>query len=605
MDEILFLPVPRKIKKESQLCRIPEEARFCIRGIESRQFSFLSNFIKKFTNNKWKQTEKNDAFLLVLCDSKTKIPAQGYNLTISKNSVLLESSDASGAYYGLCTLRQVLMQKGKNLPSFLIEDYPDFQHRGIMIDISRSKVPKIETLYNLVEMLSLLKINQLQLYTEHTFAYKGHEVVWEGKSPMTPEEIRNLDEFCKDRFIELVPNQNSFGHFHRWLQHPQYRNLAEDPDNPYNLCPVDNRSIQLLQDLYAQLLPNFTSKMFNVGCDETSLGVRSAEAIKEKGEGRVYLEFLLKIYETVKKYGRTMQFWGDIIQRHPELIPELPKDLIVLEWGYEGEHPFEKRCEKVAKTGLPFYVCPGTSTWNSISGRTDNCLANLVNASANGIRFGATGFLNTDWGDNGHWQYLPVSYIPFGFGAGVSWCLKSNIDMPVEKTTGLFVFDDPGFSAGYLAYELGMVSSATKVYTTNASLLFISLREPILKPNFNLWMRKEGLINAENQIDKVLQHAKKIGIKNKNERFLVRDEFENAARLLRHACRKGLISVDAYKKGEKPSSVVLKKLTTDAEQIIEEHKRLWLKRNKPGGLEEGVELLKKFTTFSYKELLNS
>ncbi|MCM8788361.1 MAG: beta-N-acetylhexosaminidase, partial [Candidatus Omnitrophica bacterium] len=310
MENLLFLPVPRNIRIEKTICKVPSKPEFCISGIENSERSFLAETIKKTTGNIWKQTEKTTAFLHVVCDKKTKIPPQGYRLVISDKSIRIESSDASGAYYGMCTLKQILIQKKKNLPSLVIEDYPDFKHRGVMIDISRSKVPKTQTLYNLVEMLSSWKINQIQLYTEHTFAYRGHEIVWKGKSPMTPEEIKKLDEFCKEHFVELVPNQNSFGHFHRWLQHPQYRHLAEDPNNPCNLCPIDNRSIQLLEDLYSQLLPNFSSTMFNVGCDETTLGVRSAEDIREKGEGRVYLEFLLKIYELVKKHGRTMQFWG-------------------------------------------------------------------------------------------------------------------------------------------------------------------------------------------------------------------------------------------------------------------------------------------------------
>ena len=67
-----------------------------------------------------------------------------------------------------------------------------------------------------------------------------------------------------------------------------------------------------------------------------------------------------------------MQFWGDIILHKPELIPELPKDVIALNWGYDADHPFEKETRAFADAGVPFYVCPGTSSWLSISGRTDN-----------------------------------------------------------------------------------------------------------------------------------------------------------------------------------------------------------------------------------------
>ena len=107
-----------------------------------------------------------------------------------------------------------------------------------MLDVSRDRVPKQAELLSLVDRLSRLRINQLQLYTEHSFAYAGHEVVWRDASPMTPLEIRELDAHCADRGIELVPNQNSFGHMHRWLQHDAYRELAEKPDDDVPGCPL-------------------------------------------------------------------------------------------------------------------------------------------------------------------------------------------------------------------------------------------------------------------------------------------------------------------------------------------------------------------------------
>jgi len=606
MEEILLLPVPRKINIEKSICRIPSKPGFFISGVE-QNIDFFTNFIKettkKHTGNMWKQTETSpSAFLSVICDSSCGIEHQGYKIIISKNSIKIESSDASGAYYGLCTLKQILMQKNKNLPVLQIYDYPDFSRRGVMIDISRSKVPKMETLYNLIDLLSSWKINEFQLYTEHTFAYKGHEIVWKDKSPVTPEEIRNLDDFCKKRFIDLVPNQNSFGHFQRWLQHPKYKHLAEDPDNPYTLCPTDPGSIELLDELYGQLLPNFSSKYFNVGCDETVIGKRSAPAVKEKGEGRVYLEFLLKIYNLTKKYGKTMQFWGDIVQRHPELIPEIPKDVIVLEWGYESDHPFAYRCKKIKETGIPFYVCPGTSTWNTIAGRTENCLANLINAAQNGLRTGAMGFLNTDWGDNGHWQYLPISYIGFGFGAGVSWCLRTNFDADIKKQTGFFAFDDKSFNAGNLAYEIGSVATATGIHISNTSPLFTSIREDLETPVFTSMIRKTGINNAQNQIKKAMSYLSKTKINNK-EKDIIKEEFKNAARLLEHACKRALLMLEGYETEKNFPEDALKMLVKDAQEIIKTHKKLWLKRNRPGGLEESIELLERFIITAYKKFL--
>src|SRR5581483_2674353 len=320
-------------------------------------------------------------------------------------------------FYGVCTLIQIVEQCDMRLSAMHISDSPDFPNRGVMLDISRDKVPTMETLFELVDLLASWKVNQLQLYTEHTFAYRNHRVVWEHASPMTPQDILELDAYCRARYIELVPNQNSFGHMHRWLRHEEYRHLAEYEEGytdltehwwapaPFGLNPTDPRSVELLREMKDELLPNFSSSHFNVGLDETiDLGLgKSAEEVKARGAGAVYLDFLKKIHALVRERGKTMMFWGDIIINHPELISQLPKDAIAMEWGYEADHPFAEHGKAFAQAGIPFYVCPGTSSWISILGRTENAMGNIRNATENGLKNGAIGVLNTDWGDWGHW----------------------------------------------------------------------------------------------------------------------------------------------------------------------------------------------------------
>ena len=300
---------------------------------------------------------------------------------------------------------------------------------GYQLDISRCKVPTMETLHRVVDILAKLGYNHFELYTEHTFAYKGHETVWREASPMTAEEVRALDDYCRARGIELVPNQNSFGHLEHWLRHPEYNDLADHPQGgfrverwggfvgkyPSTLNPIDPRSLQLVAGLYDQLFPCFRSKLVNVGCDETveledsAFAGRSGEAVREKGAARVYLDFINKIYAEVKSRNHTMMFWGAIVLHHPELIPEIPDDAICLNWGYEANHPFEKECGALASAGRKFIVCPGTSAWGSLFGRVENMAGNIDNAVAAGRGNGAQGYLLADWGDGGHPQPWIVS----------------------------------------------------------------------------------------------------------------------------------------------------------------------------------------------------
>ena len=358
-----------------------------------------------------------------------------------------------------------------------------FDVRAYMLDISRDKVPTMGTLRLIVDLLAKFEYNQFQLYTEHTFAYSAHRDVWAAASPLTAEEIRELDAYCALRGIDLVPNQNSFGHLERWLVKPAYNHLAELPQggaplpwggfkkDPTTLCPTDPASLAFLDGLYAELLPNFASGLFNIGCDETFDllgGGRSAAAVRERGAGRVYLDFLKQVAALARKHGKRPMFWGDVILKHPELVPELPKDLIALDWGYEGNHPFSEEAAKFRAAGLDFYVCPGTSAWNSLAGRVENMRENMSAAERAGRLHGARGFLVADWGDGGHWQPLAASLPGLVFGGMLAHEGASAAKMDLESALNGIM----GVPLGGTLLRLGTLYLRGGALRANASELF-------------------------------------------------------------------------------------------------------------------------------------
>jgi hypothetical protein len=432
-------------------------------------------------------------------------------------------------------------------------------------------------------------------------------MVWANASPFTGQEILELDAYCRARFVELVPNQNSFGHMERWLIHDRYASLAETHGEytawgltfkgPVGLAPDDPGSLELVRSLYDELLPHFSSRLFNVGCDETvDLGQgRSKAACEQRGMGRVYLDFLLKIYDAVKVRGRTMQFWGDIIVEYPDLIPELPKDAIALEWGYQANHPFAEHCPRFAAAGLPFYVCPGTSSWNSIGGRTDNALGNLRNAAENGLKNGAIGYLITDWGDRGHWQTLPISYLGFVAGAAYAWAFDTNRDVDVAHAVSLHAFRDATGAMGRVAYDLGNVYHMLPEIH-NSSPLFWALQFPLadlaqprdslaqaLVPRIAQALTSETFGRTLDAIDAAMQPLEEHRM-SRPDAQLIQREFANSGRLLRHACRRAMAIFD----GSLEDSSARRALDQDMQATIAEYRQLWLARNRPGGLEDSV-----------------
>lgn len=600
MTNLSLLPAPRQIARRPGALTITGGRRILLQGPDVAALLFtarrLQDALRAHAAAEWEITAAGapgEAGATLVVDPARAAHPQGYELTIDGDGVRVLAGTAAGLFYGVCTLAQVIEQAGRTLPALEVADWPDFAARGVMLDISRDKVPSMATLEGLVDMLAGWKVNQLQLYTEHTFAYRGHPDVWAQASPLTGEEILQLDAYCRERFVELVPNQNSFGHMARWLVHPRYAALAETHDEfetpwnvtmkgPFSLAPDDPGSLALVTSLYDELLPHFSSRQFNVGCDETvDLGQgRSAEACRARGEGRVYLDFLLKIHRQVTARGRTMQFWGDIINHHPDLIAELPKDAVALEWGYEADHPFAKNCPRFAAAGLPFYVCPGTSSWNTLAGRTDNALGNLLSAAENGLRHGAVGYLNTDWGDNGHWQALPVSFLGFAAGAAFSWALEANRGMDVREAVGRHAFGDPTGAMGRVAYDMGNVYRHAGYEPPNSSALFWVLQElPGLPGEWQ--MPPIAWDTALQAIDAAIAPLAEARMA-RPDAALIASEYELAARMLRHACRRGQLMAQG------PGAQSLAALDADLREIIGEYRRIWLARNRPGGLADSA-----------------
>lgn len=530
---------------------------------------------------------------------------EGYRLHVSRSGIEIVAHDRAGAFYGAGTLRQLARQADATwgIPCVLVEDHPELSHRGVMLDISRDRVPTMATVEGLCDLLSGWKINELQLYMEHTFAYSRHRDVWEHASPFTAEEIRSLDAYCRERCIELVPNQNSLGHMERWLRHPAYAALAEAPDGfeypwggrhdgPHSLSPTEPRTLDLLRELYDELLPNFTSERFNVGLDETwDIGQgKSRAACEERGVASVYLDFLRQVHREVERRGRSMMFWGDVILNHPERIGELPRGITALEWGYEADHPFEDEGPRFASAGIPFYVCPGTSTWNAVAGRAENAVLNIRAAASSALRHGAAGLLVTDWGDNGHWQPLPVSYPGLAQAAASAWAGARADDLDLRAALDAHAFEDEAGVAGAATLDLANAYLDTGVALKNATALARLLlfpKRPMSHPDFAR-LTIDGLDRAEARIASAIDRLPDARMAIRDAGTVV-DELALAGSMLRHACRLGRARLSAPDGsiGAIPSDSA-RTLSSELREILAEYRESWRRRSRPGGLADSA-----------------
>jgi hypothetical protein len=527
---------------------------------------------------------------------------EAYQLKILPGGIEIAAGGDAGAYYAVQTLRDIIAIEGREFPCCRIEDWPDFTRRGVYLDCSRGKVPKLNTLKELAERLSHWKINELQLYVENVFTFKRHPAIGRGYSPLTPEEILSLRDYCSKRHIRLVGSLASFGHTEKILMLPEYEHLGELAGfrgfaGGTTLCPTNAGAIKLVGELYDEFMPLFDAVDFNVCGDEPwELGKgRSKRRAARVGVGQLYLEYFLKLYRLCQKHGKRMNAWADIILQYPELLKKIPKDIVMLNWDYNAGGERVGRTGEIAKAGLAFMVCPGTSSWNTHGTRLANAMGNVAEFAAAGRKFGAEGLLNTDWGDNGHRNFLGLSLHGFAHGAAHSWNSKGVDDKNFTSRFCRDVFGTAGKKAAKAIRLIGSTYLTCGAPHRNESALFYALIEPMKNNKAIIPSRidaasEAGLKKVVSQLsDDAIWPAAPKGM-DEFESLALR-EIETAGRMDCLAAERAL-TAKKIRSGENVPSAKLREIASRVRKIAKDFESLWLARNKQSRLRDNLKLFR-------------
>lgn len=547
-------------------------------------------------------------------------PPEGYTLEITPHGVLVRACTNAGVYYGLQTLRELLRDHGTTLPCAVITDAPAFFRRGVYLDCSRGKVPTLSTLCALVERLAHWKINELQLYIENVFAFSRHPQISRGFSPFTAEDIATLVAHCARHHVRLVPSLASFGHLETVLALPAYRHLAELPGaigkpGGTTLRPTDPRSIRLIAEWYEEFLPLFPAQDFNVCCDETwELGQgRSRTAAERRGVGALYLEFLRKIHALCQRHGKRMNAWADIVLDHPDVLPQLPRDCVMLNWEYQANGPRIPRTKEIVTAGLACMVCPGTSGWGSHGTRLANAIANVAQFAAEGRQWKVEGLLMTDWGDGGHRNTLGVSLHGLAHAAAHAWHGAGVDDARFTETYCAACF--PGCDPPRLAAAIRALGSVESILGRTRGrrcapyymiiepfdpredfMRGVPLRSPVRVPRAWQHSHADNATDEElHAVQALLEHDVSFPApSHARDAFdrLTLAEYELAREMDLLAVRRGLL-IRAVRAGKHVPATALRALAHATDVLARHFSRLWLARNRPSRLRDNLLLFQR------------
>jgi len=110
-----------------------------------------------------------------------------------------------------------------------IRDWPELSFRGLSVDLGAGAVPTEAQMQRIIESAAEYKLNVVSFYMEHLVAFRATPLLAPPDAELDGATIRRLVEFAAQRHVNLLPQQETFGHLHYLLKHELYTGLGEVP----------------------------------------------------------------------------------------------------------------------------------------------------------------------------------------------------------------------------------------------------------------------------------------------------------------------------------------------------------------------------------------
>ncbi len=355
---------------------------------------------------------------------------EGYFLDADANGVVIIAASEKGRFYGVMTLLQML-RRAENLvvvDGVTIHDFPSHAMRGISDDISRGQVSTLENFKKIIRFLARYKMNTYSLYMEDMFVFKNHPLIGKGRGALTASELKELDAYARQYYVDILPAFQTLGHCENLLSIPEYLRYAEYPGGR-TLNVSDEKTYVLLDEMIGELCSSYSSPYFNMGADETrdvGLGA-SKERVERLGLPTVLAEHYKRVADIIRKYGKKPMIYGDILLKNQEILGMIPKDITIVDWDYDPKLQYDSP-GIFRKAGFPVLVLPALRSYRGPFLDHFNSFENIERYGRAGYQEKSIGMLLSSWNDYGGEELRELNYYGNAWGAECAWqAMKPNL----------------------------------------------------------------------------------------------------------------------------------------------------------------------------------
>lgn len=348
---------------------------------------------------------------------------EGYFLDVSQRGIAIIAQSDRGQFYGVMSLLQLIRQRGEEffVRGIAIDDFPQHAMRGISDDISRGQVSTLENFKSIIRFLARYKLNTYSPYIEDMFTSSKHSLIGKGRGALTPNELKELDAYAKNYFVDIVPIFQTLGHCENLLSIPEYAGYAEYPGGR-TLNVSDEKTYTFLDEMIGELCTCFSASSLNMGADETrdvGLGA-SKDRVVTLGLPAVLAEHYRRVAKIIRKHGKKPMIYGDILLKNPEILSMIPKDITIVDWNYDPQYQYESQ-KIFRKAGFQVVVSPAIRNYRGPFLDHLNSFENIERFGRAGYEDKSIGLLISSWNDYGGEELRELNYYGYAWGAECAW----------------------------------------------------------------------------------------------------------------------------------------------------------------------------------------
>ncbi len=434
-----LMPMPQKVLYGKEKFRLSNAAIVIPKDATKNEKKAIDDFVsfaKEYTGITVLKTASpytsGPSIVLKNLNKGTELPLPGeatgsgsreaYQIKVSPNTVTITANSAAGIFYGLQTLRQLIVANRSNsfIPEADIDDYPSFAYRGVMMDVAHGGLPTEEEVKKQIDFLAQWKMNQYYLYSEVSIELKGYPLL-NYKSSYSQEEIKRIVAYAKEKYIDVIPFIEMYGHLHELLRIEKYARLAigkygheVDPRNP---------AVQaLMKDWLKQYAGLFPSPFFHIGFDETWETVRmSLDTDTTLKPDQLYLDQLNFVTKTLEGYGKKVMLWTDITESYPNILSQFPKKVIPVVWEYSSDTAtMNNWIRPVEKEHFPFFIQSAVDGWQHVYPNANYTYDNIDLCVRSAHDNHGIGYITSVWADAVQ-TLQRNSWLFMAYGGVASW----------------------------------------------------------------------------------------------------------------------------------------------------------------------------------------